>query len=266
MEIEYIEKKIKDELINKPFREWNKDSIDFLLRVFESSIYYSFTTINLILFKDYISWKEKNTPIQCMESIYLDEEMYSLEDLKKIYSIINENIANNRYYNYVYMIQQFKKKEVKGDYLYCDIILDNLFAIIAGIIFIIFYFIFKKSLLEHYFYKIKKPFLNSIYPSNFESISSPSIFPIFLEYSKNIPIFETEKEELKKEELKKEESKKEELKKEELKKEELNVENIFMNLSKKFFSNEKDIDNSFLQNIKEKIKEMNIGFDINKIF
>jgi len=168
MELEFIEKKVKDELINKPFQEWNKESIHFLLRIFESPVYHSFTTINLILLNDYILWKEKNEPIQCMESQYLEEEMYSLEHLQKIYSIVNENIANQRYYNYVHMLSQFKKNSVNDNgFFFSDFIMDNLFGIIGGIILITLYiiskFVIRNTILQRY---------------NLESSTQPIFFQI----------------------------------------------------------------------------------------
>jgi hypothetical protein len=168
MELEFIEKKVKDELINKPFREWNKESIHFLLRIFESPVYHSFTTINLILLNDYILWKEKNEPIQCMESQYLEEEMYSLEHLQKIYSIVNENIANQRYYNYVHMLSQFKKTTSSDTgFFFSDFIMDNIFSIIGGIILMTLYiiskFVIRNSILQRY---------------NLESSTQPIFFQI----------------------------------------------------------------------------------------
>jgi len=172
MELEFIEKKVKDELINKPFREWNKESIHFLLRIFESPVYHSFTTINLILLNDYILWKEKNEPIKCMESQYLEEEMYSLEHLQKIYSIVNENIANQRYYNYVHMLSQFKKTSVNDNgFFFSDFIMDNLFSIIGGIILMTLYIISKFVIRNTILQK-----LNTGY--NLESSMHPVFFQI----------------------------------------------------------------------------------------
>jgi hypothetical protein len=83
MEIEYIEKKIRDNLINKDFEEWNRESIDFLLSIY-SNQYQSFYKINLLLLEDYIRWYSKNK----------DKEIdnYSLENIQFQYNLINKKL------------------------------------------------------------------------------------------------------------------------------------------------------------------------------
>jgi len=93
MEEEYIEKKIKDQLINKEFKLWDKESIDFLLSIFEYEKYNMFYNINLMLLDDYIKWYTKN--------INETSNNYSLENLKYIFCLINTNIYNNVHYNYI---------------------------------------------------------------------------------------------------------------------------------------------------------------------
>jgi hypothetical protein len=82
MEIEYIEKKIRDNLINKDFEEWNKESIDFLLSIFSNN-YQSFYKINLLLLEDYIRWYSR-------KNIEIDN--YSLEDIQFQYNLINKKL------------------------------------------------------------------------------------------------------------------------------------------------------------------------------
>lgn len=93
MEKEYLEKKIKDDLINKDFKDWCKDSVDFLVSVYQFEKCNSFFTINLLLLKDYISWLKKN-------NIETNDNVYTLDTLNKLYTTIKKNIQNNKFENY----------------------------------------------------------------------------------------------------------------------------------------------------------------------
>jgi hypothetical protein len=84
MEKEYLEKKIKSELVNKDFKEWCKESIEFLVSVFQFESCNSFFTINLLLLKDYISWSKKNNNDDKEEK----NDIYDLETLTNLYKTI----------------------------------------------------------------------------------------------------------------------------------------------------------------------------------
>lgn len=102
MEEEYIEKKIKDQLINKEFKLWDKESIDFLLYIFEYEKYNMFYNVNLMLLDDYIKWYTKN--------INETPNNYSLENLKYIFCLINADIYNNVHYNYIKTLNNLDNK------------------------------------------------------------------------------------------------------------------------------------------------------------
>jgi hypothetical protein len=91
MEIKYLEKKIKKNLIKKKFKNWNKESINFLASIYNSSKYHELYDLNLILLDDYISWYKKNNNVT---------EQYSLEKLIDLYCLINTNIYKNIYIDY----------------------------------------------------------------------------------------------------------------------------------------------------------------------
>lgn len=93
MEKEYLEKKIKNDLINKDFKDWCKESVDLLVSIFQFEKCNSFFTINLLLLKDYISWIKKN-------NIETNENVYTVDTLTKLYNTISQNIQNNKYTNY----------------------------------------------------------------------------------------------------------------------------------------------------------------------
>jgi len=93
MEKEYLEKKIKNDLLNKDFKDWCKESIDLLASIFQFEKCNSFFTINLLLLKDYISWIKKN-------NIEENENIYTLDTLTKLYNTITQNIQNNKYISY----------------------------------------------------------------------------------------------------------------------------------------------------------------------
>ena len=108
---EYIEKKIKTELLEKDFIKWNKDSIIFLVSIFEYKKLNSFYDFNLILLNDYIKWyknylntnndTKKDTNNDTNNDTKDDKiDMYKLELLTNIYSLIKDDIKNQQNYNY----------------------------------------------------------------------------------------------------------------------------------------------------------------------
>jgi hypothetical protein len=122
---EYIEKKINDELIKKDFKLWNKESIDFLLFIFEYKKYNVFHNVNLILLNDYIKWYSEN--------MIEDPNIYSLENLKHIYSLIKEDISNNIYYNYVKILNKLNNVST-NDNINNEYTLENILKYILNLV------------------------------------------------------------------------------------------------------------------------------------
>ena len=150
MDKEYIEKKIKDELVNKDFELWDKDSINFLVSIFEFQKYSEYYNINLMLLNDYISWYKKNN---CHNPIH-NQNMYNLKDLMNIYCIINEDIYHNVHYNYVNILNKNYSYSYNDLTSQFNILLNNnLFFLIIGTILTIFYIILKYIL---FFLPLKK--------------------------------------------------------------------------------------------------------------
>jgi len=104
MEIAYLENKIKNELLNKEFKDWNKESIVTLVSVFQYCQCKQLYTINLILLDDYIKWIKKNT-----ESNITNQ--YSLEKLVELQKLINSDLYNNQNYNYEYYLEHEESLE-----------------------------------------------------------------------------------------------------------------------------------------------------------
>jgi hypothetical protein len=168
MDKEYIEKKIKEELINKEFELWDKESINFLISIFEFEKYSEFYHINLMLLNDYINWYKKNT---CQNEIH-NQNMYHIKDLMNIYCIINEDIYYNVHYNYVNILNKNYNYSYNNlTTQFTTLINSNLFFMIIGTMLTIFYIIlkyilyfvpFKKREEKRHIYEIKIPI-----PDNF---------------------------------------------------------------------------------------------------
>jgi hypothetical protein len=190
MDKEYIEKKIKTELVNKDFELWDKDSINFLVSIFEFEKYGEYYNINLMLLNDYIIWYKKNN---CQNAIH-NQNMYTVKELMNIYCIINEDIYHNVHYNYINILNKNK------NYNYiCDdftsqfniLINNNLFFMIVGTMLTIFYIIlryilffipFKKNEEKKNIYEIKIPI-----PDNF---INNNLLKFFIGENKDLPIKE----------------------------------------------------------------------------
>ena len=180
IEKEYIEKKIKNELINKEFELWDKESINFLLSIYEHKKYNDFYTINLILFNDYINWYKKkvinsvdnpvnstmpnsdtstvpNSDTSTMPCINIHSEhfdkMYPLKDLLHIYSLINDDIYHNVHDNYINILNNNSSSHNDLNIQFSYLLNNNLFFIIIGIFFTIFYIILKYIL---YFFQFRR--------------------------------------------------------------------------------------------------------------
>ena len=109
MEIEYIYKKIKDNLINIEFKNWTKESIHFLVSIFEFKKYDSLYDLNLLLLNDYINWQKKSDI--STRNRKKNNNIYNLDKLMNIYCIINENIYYGEYCNYITILMDSKLRK-----------------------------------------------------------------------------------------------------------------------------------------------------------
>ena len=102
-DLDYLEKEIKNNLINKDFIDWNKDSIYLLLSVYEhkDAEYKDFQKTNLILLDRYISWYKKVQHKITINSY----EQYALEDLEYISSLIKYDDIPQNYNKILYKMQ-----------------------------------------------------------------------------------------------------------------------------------------------------------------
>jgi hypothetical protein len=136
MEEEYIQKKIKDKLINTEFKNWNKESINFLISIFEFEKYSSLYSVNLMLLNDYIDWYKINKDNNVV--------MYELDKLMNIYCIINEDIYYNVHYNYVNIINNTKSLlPFNLSELFKYLSECNFFTLSGGIFLTVIFIIFK---------------------------------------------------------------------------------------------------------------------------
>lgn len=179
IEIEYIEKKIRDQLINKNFKLWDKESINFLISIFDKD-YKSLYNINLILLNDYIDWYLKN--------IKNNYNMYSIDNLEYIYNLIKENTINNiknkdTYLNILENLDK-EKNEKNINELNCCFIYDtidnfknyiniDIFNFLFTIIFIIFIILFRYLMLLFTQNKEKKYILELNIPISDKLINNP---------------------------------------------------------------------------------------------
>jgi len=114
MEKSYIENKILKELINNNHENWNKESIDLLLYIFEFEFLSNMHNLGLILLKDYILWYKNNLSLKCSESDF-DMNLYKLEDLENIYSKIDNNLLENKYENYIKILKKSNKNNLENN-------------------------------------------------------------------------------------------------------------------------------------------------------
>jgi hypothetical protein len=84
MKIDYIEKKIKKNLINKKFKKWDKDTIDYMITIYEIN-YFSNIRIHIyLLLNDYINWLNKNNKTNI--------NIYNINDLINLKKKMENNI------------------------------------------------------------------------------------------------------------------------------------------------------------------------------
>ncbi len=132
MEIEYSKKKIRDELLNKEFDEWNKDSIITLISIFQYSQCKELYTISLMLLDDYIKWYNNTKEL-------LDQ--YPVKKLIDLQKLIKDDLYHNEHYNYEsYLNEEVNiKNEYKEEYsCYNDYGLYSLFIGIFLVMYLIF--------------------------------------------------------------------------------------------------------------------------------
>lgn len=126
MEIEFIENRIKNQLLDKPFKDWNYDTIDFLIHIYDFDQYSQFHNMNLLLLEDYINWYKEN-------SVEINNKMYSLERLIELKNKLKEDLNISDYYI------NFLNNKIEKEKIY-NSIFDNmyfLFIIISMIVFLI---------------------------------------------------------------------------------------------------------------------------------
>jgi hypothetical protein len=106
LELYYIEKKIKNELIDNIFIRWNIDSIHFLLSIFPEKKYKKFHNICLSILFDYVKWFK-------YENNYLYNRSYYPTDLDYIHGLISNDLLNNTNINinYIDKLEQHIKTE-----------------------------------------------------------------------------------------------------------------------------------------------------------
>lgn len=97
MELKYIKNKIKRELLKKSFEDWNKESIIFLVYIFNNIKYSIFYEINLLLLDDYIKWYQKNNNLN---------DMYTVDKLIKLYCLIKEDLYYEKTNDYTYFLNE----------------------------------------------------------------------------------------------------------------------------------------------------------------
>ena len=183
IEIEYIEKKIRDQLINKNFKLWDRESINFLISIFDKDNYKSLYNINLILLNDYIDWYLKN-----IKNNYYN--MYSFNNLEYIYNLIKENTINNieSKDTYLNILENLDKEKNEKNIINNDIdccflyyIIDNFknyinidtFNFLLSTIFIIFIILFRYLILLFTKNKEKKYILEVNIPISDKLINNP---------------------------------------------------------------------------------------------
>ena len=182
MNIEDLQEKIKIELKDIDFKNWNKNSIDFLISIFESDKYNSLYNDNLILLNDYIEWYRNNSV----------QDMYNFNNINKIYFLIKEDIKVNIRDNYVNLLHNIENNKINTYDYYSkyNISYDNMFTILIFLIFLnLLYlirniyntFYIKKPV---YLFELKIPLSENI-TNNFKS-SNTSVFERIINLIKNI--------------------------------------------------------------------------------
>ena len=140
MENKYIKKRIKKELLKKPFDEWNKESIIFLTYIYKFPKYNKFYDANLILLDNYIKWYKIKENNHCVKN-----NMYNINKLIKLYIMIKEDTYNDLNYDYAYFLNDSDKNNIICDlyyYLFNEKFCSLSFGLMVAIIYIIIKFLY----------------------------------------------------------------------------------------------------------------------------
>ena len=154
----YMKEKIKNELTDKEFNNWTKDSIDFIISIFEFEENNDLYSDNLTLLDSFIRWYELNI-------FSFKNEMYPLYKLKNIYCKINEDIYYKRHNNYIRIMNNSNRFFKLST---CDLMCDELFQnvellkypklcfLMIGICIIIIFIILKYILLTLFYKRMEE--------------------------------------------------------------------------------------------------------------
>jgi len=157
MDIEYIENRIKAELLNKPFEAWNYNTIDFLIYIYDFEQYNQYYNMNLLLLEDYINWYQE-------QSSEISNKTYSLEKLLDLKNEIKKNLNVSNYY------KNFLNNNKEKIY---NTIFDNIYFLFIIIVMIIFLIV--KSFLSCIFIEKKKE------PQIMDNINPKSLIKLLLD-------------------------------------------------------------------------------------
>ena len=160
-----IEQKIKEDLINKEFKDWDKTSINFLISIFEFEKYNNIYNVNLLLLNNYIIWYKKTYNNENKEN------MYKIENLEYIYCLINNQIYYNLTDDYIKVLNNIEDNPYyfyilnKIKYIY-DVSYKNIGFVILLLIIIIKYIISffknKENNDKRYIFELKIPIPNDL--------------------------------------------------------------------------------------------------------
>jgi len=123
MEKIYIENRINSELLNKEFKDWTYETIDFLVYIYDFDQYYPYYNMNLLLLEDYIKWYLEN-------STKVNNKIYSLEKLCQLRDQIKKDLNISNYYKNI-----LNGNDTINEYAFFDNIFFVFFVI--GMIFIL---------------------------------------------------------------------------------------------------------------------------------
>jgi hypothetical protein len=157
MDIEYIENRIKAELLNKPFEAWNYNTIDFLIYIYDFEQYNQYYNMNLLLLEDYINWYQE-------QSSEISNKTYSLEKLLDLKNEIKKNLNVSNYY------KNFLNNNKEKIY---NTIFDNIYFLFIIIVMIIFLIV--KSFLSCIFIEKKNA------PQIMDNINPKSLIKLLLD-------------------------------------------------------------------------------------
>lgn len=145
MEKKYIEDRIKIELLNKEFKDWTYETIDFLVYIYDFDQYQPYYNMNLLLLEDYIKWYQEN-------STELNNQIYSLEKLHQLSTQIKKDLNVSNYY------KNFLNNNIKEKIN--NSIFDNIYFVF--LIILMFVFLVIKSFMSNILFKKKEEPLKKI--------------------------------------------------------------------------------------------------------